>query len=183
MRNLTKTFFAAALAVTLTGGIAPAYEPSVADLDAEARAVGNRRDVAEHIGEAIFTSRWAAEVSQVSANELDGHLIVGLRVWGVKFESPITREAFVSEVVALVSKAFAAAPAAEEVDLWTSVPVAVSKATVVNGDLAKPTTVTVFSITVRRDEASAALAARAARDGNGVYWDEEWARTAFKRAT
>jgi hypothetical protein len=38
------------LALVVLGGVARAYAPSVADLDAAARAVGNRRDIAQRIG-------------------------------------------------------------------------------------------------------------------------------------
>lgn len=183
MRNRTRAVAAAALLAAVASGAAHAYAPSVADLDAAARAAGNRRDVAQHIGEAVFASRWPAEVNQISANELGTHLVVGVRMWGVKFERPITRAQFVDEVVAVVSRSFAAAPTAEEVDVWASVPIDVSKEVVVSGDLAKPTSRTVFSITVRRGESQEAMRARANQAGGGAYWDEEWAQTAFARAT
>ena len=110
---------------------------------------------------------------------MGGHLIVGIRVWGVKFHEKMTRAEYLAEVVSLIEKAFAADPAIEEIDLWTSVPIAVGKGVVVSGDLAKPTSRVVYSITVRRGEAPAVLAARAAGT-HGVYWDEEWASNAFK---
>jgi hypothetical protein len=154
--------------------------PPVAEVDAEARAAGNRKDIAIKIGDAIFKTMWPAQVSQISANQLDDHLIVGIRVWGVKFHQPQTRAQYISEVLALVHKAFAVEPSIEEIDLWTSVPIAVGKGVIVNGDLAKPTSRGVYSITVRRGEGAAALAARAAGT-QGVFWDEEWARSAFKQ--
>ena len=49
------------------------------------------------------------------------------------------------------------------VDLWASVPIDVGKGVVVNGDLAKPTSRTVFSLTARRGEGAASLQARAER--------------------
>jgi len=171
------------LAVMVTALASPAWSavPSVADLDATARAAGNRIDVATHIGESIFATKWPAQVSQVSANEVAGHLIVGVRIWGVKFHAEMTREAFVGEVVTLMQRAFAAAPAAEEVDLWASVPIAVAKGQIVSGDLAVPTTRTVYSVTARRGESVAAVEARAGASDGGAYWDEEWERTAFKK--
>ena len=182
MRSRTSVC-AALLAVFAAGGIAVASAPSIPDLDAAARSVGNRRDLAERIGKSIFTTRWSAQVSQISANQLDSHLIVGIRVWGVKFHHPITREQFVDEVVSLVERAFAAVPHVEEIDVWASVPIAVAKGVVVSGDLAKPTSRTVFSLTVRRSEPAAALRARASRDGDGVFWDPQWAAAAFKAAS
>jgi hypothetical protein len=174
---------AAAMTFALASAPAAARPPSVADLDATARSVGNRRDVAEHIGEAIFATQWSAEVNQLSANELGSHLIVGVRMWGVKFHQPMSREAFVDEVVALTDKIFAAAPDAEEIDFWASVPLDVTKGEIVSGDLAKPTSRTVFTLTVLRGERSQSLRERARRAGDGVYWDSQWARDAFKPAT
>jgi hypothetical protein len=172
--------FAAALALVAVAGIAAAYSPSVAELDATARAAGNRRDLAQHIGDAIFSVPWPAEVSQISANELAGHLIVGIRVLGVKFHRPLTREGFVTEVVALVERAFASVPGAEEIDLWTSVPISVAKGVIVSGDLAKPTSRTVFSLSARRGESPAALRERVESASGGVFWDAGWVRAAFK---
>ncbi len=183
MRSPTKLAVVAAIAAGLACGAARAYAPSVADLDAEARAVGNRRDIAEHIGESVFATRWPAEVSQISVNELGTHVVVGVRMWGVKFERPITRGQFVDEVVSVVGRAFAAAPQTEEVDVWASVPIDVTKGVVVSGDLAKPTSRIVFSLTVRKGEPESALRSRAARSGEGAYWDEQWTQTAFARAT
>ncbi len=172
---------AVALMLGIAGAVSQAYTPSVADLDATARASGNRRDLAEHIGESVFATEWPAEVSHISANELGSHLIVGIRIWGVKFHKPLTRDEFVDEVVGLVGKTFAAVPSAEEIDVWTSVPIVVGRDVVVSGDLAKPTSRLVFSLTVRRDEPDAKLRARA-YSGEGVFWDQEWVRSAFKEA-
>jgi len=160
-------------------GAASAYSPTVAQLDAEARAVGNRRDLAEHIGSVVFATRWPAEVTQISANALDGHVIVGVRVLGVKFHQTMTRDAFIEEAVSLVGEAFAAAPDAEEVDLWASVPISVAKGVIVSGDLAKPTSRTVFSLSVRRGESEASIRARIENAGGGAFWDPTWMRTAF----
>jgi hypothetical protein len=153
--------------------------PPLAEVDAEARASGNRKDIAIKIGDAIFKTMWPAQVSQISANQLDDHLIAGIRIWGVKFHQPQTRAQYLSEVFALVHKAFAVEPSIEEIDVWTSVPIEVGKGVIVNGDLAKPTSRVVYSITVRRGEGAAALATRAAGT-QGVFWDEEWAHSAFK---
>jgi hypothetical protein len=154
--------------------------PSVADLDAAARAAGNRVDVATAIGKSVFATPWSAQVSQVSANAVGSHLIVGIRVWGVKFHRPMTRKQFVSEVASLVGRAFAAAPEAEEVDIWASVPITIGKGVVVSGDLAQPTTRTVFSLSVKRGEPAAKIAARAAAADDGAFWDPSWERTAFQ---
>lgn len=173
----------AVLALTATSSVAFAYAPSVADLDAAARAVGNRRDIAQSIGRAIFRTRWPAEVNQVSANEMDGHLIVGIRIWGVKFHHPITRADFVDEVVSLTRDIFSTAPDAEEIDFWAAVPIDVRKDEVVSGDLARPTSRTVFSVTVLRSEGAQALHERAMEESDGVFWDARWARDAFRSVT
>lgn len=170
---------AAALAVALGPAVAAAYSPSVAQLDAASRSTGNRRDVASRIGDSVFRTEWPAEVTQISANALEGHLIVGIRVQGVKFHHALRRQDFVDEVVALVQQAFAAAPGAEEVDLWASVPIAVGKDVIVSGDLAKPTSRTVFSVTARRDESAQALRDRIDGANEGVFWDSSWSETAF----
>lgn len=157
--------------------MAKAHSATVAELDANARAAGNRIDIAERIGDSVFKTTWAAQVSQISANALGKHLIVGIRVWGVKFHHPVTRQEFLEEVAALIDGAFAAAPEAEEVDLWASVPISVGKGVIVSGDLAKPTTRTVFSVSVRRGETAEAILAKSA---SAAFWDQEWERSAFK---
>lgn len=179
MHNRIKICGVLGVLLLLLGNTAYANAPSVADLDASARAAGNRLDVAVRVGERIFNTMWPAQISQISANQVGTHLIVGIRLWGVKFHRPLTRSEFVTEIAALVNEAFAAAPQAEEVDVWTSVPLNVGKGMIVSGDLAIPTSRTVFSITARRGESPAALAARAFQ-GSDVYWDEDWERTAFR---
>ncbi len=159
-----------------------AAQPSVADLDARARATGNRKDVAISVGDKLFMQQWPAQVMQVAANEMGTHLVLGLRISGVHFHRPLSRDEFYGEVTSLVGECFAAAPQAEEVDVWTTVPLDVGKGIVVAGDLAKPTSRTVFTLSARRGESSAALASRL-RGGGDVFVDEEWARTAFKSST
>lgn len=178
LRKVIKALSILALAAQLTCSVAYAHTPTVAELDADARAAGNRMDLAERIGDAIFKTTWAAQVSQISANAIGKHVIVGIRLWGVKFHHPISRAEFLDEVSSLVRTAFAAAPEAEEIDLWASVPIAVGKGVVVSGDLAKPTTRTVFSVSVRRGESPDAILAKAS--GSTAFWDKEWERSAFK---
>jgi hypothetical protein len=158
--------------------VAEAHSPTVAELDADARAAGNRIDIAERIGDSVFRTTWPAQVSQISANALGKHAIVGIRVWAVKFHHPITRAEFLDEVEALVRTAFAAAPEAEEVDLWASVPIVVGKDVIVSGDLAKPTTRTVFSVSVRRGQSPEAILAKGS--SSAAFWDQDWERSAFK---
>jgi hypothetical protein len=158
-----------------------AASPSVADLDAHSRASGNRPDLAVTIGEHIFGTTWPAQVVQVLANETGPSLVLGLRLSGVKFHSTLTREAFDGEVKTLIARAFAAAPQAQEVDLWVTVPIVVGKDVVVSGDLAKPTTKTVFTISVMRNESAASIDARL-RGGSNIFLDKEWAASAFAKS-
>ncbi len=166
----------------MTATVAFAQMPSVADLDAHSRASGNRIDVAQRVGESLFQITWNAQVLHVSANSADGHTVIGLALSGVKFHAPITRAQFVAEIVDLLRRSFAAAPQAGEVDLWTDVPIPVYKGEIVSGDLAKPAWRNVFTISARRDESTAELVRRIDR-GDGVFWDQEWAKTAFKQGT
>jgi hypothetical protein len=172
LRNLTNVLLAFALL---------AASPSVADLDAHSRASGNRLDIATSVGEKLFSTTWPAQVLQVLANQDGANVVLGLRVNGVKFHGTLTRDGFDREVMDLVARAFAAAPTAEEVDLWVTVPISVGKGIVVSGDLAKPTTRTVFTVSVRRGESAAALAARL-RSGANVFLDQEWASSAFTKS-
>jgi hypothetical protein len=157
-----------------------AASPSVADLDAHSRASGNRPDLAIAVGERVFSTTWPAQVVQVLANQTGSSLVLGMRLSGVKFHSTLTRDAFDAEVKSLIAQAFATAPQAEEVDLWVTVPIVVGKDVVVSGDLAKPTTKTVFTISVRRAESAASLDARL-RGGANIFLDTAWAQSAFAK--
>jgi hypothetical protein len=165
--------------VAVTAAAARADSPSVATMDAEARASGNRIEVAERLGGALFVTQWPAQVLKVAANGIGSHLVVGLLISGVKFHHPLTREQFMLEVNSLISITLRQTPA-EEVDAWASVPLSVGTGIVVSGDLAHPTSRVVFTISVPRHEPSAQTIGRM-RAGRGVYWDEDWARTAFKQ--
>ena len=180
MHNRTKLALAAGLALlTLAPGAALASAPSVATLDADARASGKRKVEAERIGDAVFAIEWPAQVIKISANSVDDSLVVGLKVSGVKFHGPLTRAAFESEMTTLIGMVFAAEPQVTEVDLWAAVPLTVGKGVIVTGDLATPTTRNVFTVSSRRGESTAALEERI-KALRGVYLDEEWARTTLK---
>jgi hypothetical protein len=157
-----------------------AASPSVANLDATARASGSAHAIAVNVGERLFTTTWPVQVLQVIANNVDSHVVVGMRLSGVKFHEPTEQPQFDVEVSGLVQRAFATDPAIEEVDVWATVPVSVGKGLVVSGDLAMPTTRTVFAISVRRGESPDALASRLRR-GTAVFLEPEWAATAFTK--
>jgi hypothetical protein len=156
----------------------PAASPSVATLDADSRAEGNEKALAIAIGKTIFASEWPAQVLKVHADGIDSHRVAGLVLSGVKFHQRLSARQFFDEVEALVGQTFRTAPV-EEVDLWTTVPLSVGKGIVVSGDLAKPSSRTVFTLSVRRGETPAALARRL-HAHQGIFLDEDWARTAFK---
>jgi hypothetical protein len=69
----------------------------------------------------------------------------------------------------MISRAFAADQAVSEVDVWAVVPVAVDRSATVSGDLAVPTTRTVFSASVMRAQWVADPAGLGA-----TYWDPSW---------
>ncbi len=161
----------AALCMVLASAIARADMPGIAELDADRRAAGNLKPLAVEIGERVFAIPWPAEVTQISANGIPGHVVVGVRISGVKFHHALSRSAFVGEVSRLVATVFTGTPQAEEVDVWASVPIRVGKDVVVSGDLAVPTTRPVFTLSVLRG--TDPMRARA-------FWDEDWARAAFK---
>lgn len=156
----------------------PTASPGVGRTDAYARALGNAKPLAVRIGRALFTTEWPVQVINVYASGVAGHDIAGLRLSGVHFHSALTRDEFISEITALVSRAFHAAPI-EEIDVWVTVPLRVGKDVIVAGDLAKPTSRTVFTVSVRRGETLASLVQRM-RAGRGVYWDQEWTRSGLK---
>lgn len=162
--------------------VANASVPTVAYLDAMGRASGNARETAVRIGESVFKTQWPVQILQIGANRVGPHVVIGVRMSGVHFHRAVSRAEFDAEVATLIAQTFAAAPEAEEIDLWTSIPIPVPKHAVVAGDLAVPTWRTVFTLSARRGESPAALAARL-RSGAGLYVDEDWARDAFKKST
>jgi hypothetical protein len=154
--------------------------PSVADVDANSRAGGSDKPVAVSVGRAIFTTMWPVQVLQVVASGIGHHVVVGMRLSGVKFHQSTARNEFDQEVLTLVQRTFAADPLIEEVDLWVTVPIDVGKGLVVSGDLAKPAFRTVFTVSVRRGEAMSAVAQRL-QSATNVFIDREWAATAFAK--
>jgi hypothetical protein len=156
----------------------PTAPPGVSRLDAAARAGGNRKPMAVKIGRALFATEWPAQVLNVYADGFAGHDVAGLRISGVHFHHALSSGQFSTEIAQLVQKSFDAAPV-DEVDVWASVPLRVGKDIVVAGDIAKPTSRTVFSVTVLRGESISSVLRRL-QQGHGVYWDQDWKRAALK---
>jgi len=169
---------AISVAAILLAQLFPTAPPTVDELDANARASGNRKDIAVSIGRALFRTRWPAQVLNVYADGFAGHDIAGLRINGQHFHRALTQAEFEEEVASLARETFAASPV-DEVDIWASVPLRVGKDVVVTGDLAVPSSRAVFTVSVRRTESSISFVRRL-RAGGGVFWDQEWAHAALK---
>lgn len=144
---------------------------SLADVDAAARAAGNRKAVAVAIGRRLFANLRPVQILKVRVDGVGTHEIAGLVLSGVKFHGPVGPRDFGNEVAEVVRETFAASDV-EEVDVWATVPLKVGEHAVVAGDKAEPTTRIVYGITVRRDEAPPPFARVAA--GTGAYWDPVW---------
>jgi hypothetical protein len=147
--------------------------PSTADLDAAARASGNRPAVARAIGRRLFASVWPAQLTRIRVDGIGDHAIAGLLLSGVKFHGALDRAGFEREIGALVAGAFAAAPI-EEVDVWATVPIPYDRRQPVTGDYAQPVSRIVFAVTCTRSELSD-LPARL-RAGRDVFWAPDFLR-------
>lgn len=150
----------------------PVYAQSLLDERAAGRSFGTDKATADAIGRAVLAQPLAAQLTRIRCDRVGVHRVCGLVLSGVKFHRPLDRQGFLNEVRDLVRGAFAAAPI-DEVDLWTTVPLDAGRGAVVSGDLAQPTSATVFAITVPR----AALAGldRQLASGHDVFWDSEFA--------
>ena len=144
---------------------------SLADVDAARRAAGNRKPEAVRIGQAIYRTIWPVQIRKIRVDGVGTHLIAGLVLSGSKFHGSVTPAQLTDEVVAIVKQTFAAS-SVEEVDVWAIVPLPTYAHEVVAGDLAQPTSKTVFAVTVRRGEA-ATFEQRVRRD-DGVFWEPDW---------
>jgi hypothetical protein len=134
-----------------------------------ARSAGTDAATARRIAAALLAHPPPAQLTRVRCERAGRHVDCGLTVSGTKFHRALDLASWNDEIAALVEGAFAAAPGADEIDCWATVPLDAGKGTVVSGDYAKPTAATVFSITVpraRRGEVRARLAS-----GAGVFWD------------
>jgi len=148
--------------------------PSLATVDANARAAGNRRATAVALGTRLFSRVWPVQILKVRVDGVGRHEVAGLVLSGVKFHARVDAHAFLAEVAALVGSSFASAPV-EEVDVWATTPLDVARGTVVAGDNAQPTARIVFATTALRAQAPT-IAARLA-SGGGVYWNASWKRS------
>lgn len=133
------------------------------------RSTGSDLVTARAITTALLARPLPAQVLRVRCERAGRHVDCGLVVSGVKFHRALDLAAWNDEIATIIERAFVAAPQAEEIDCWATVPLDAGKGVVVSGDYAKPTAATVFSITVPR-AGRGAVRARLA-DGRGVFWD------------
>jgi hypothetical protein len=149
----------------------PTLAPSVVEIDAAARAAGNRKAEAEQLASQLLVRRWPVQVLKVRIDAAGSHEIAGIVLSGVKFHGHVDERAFLAEVARLAERTFAASNV-EEVDVWTTVPIAVGKGEIVAGDFAEPTTRIVFSATLLRRDAKAVM--QTLERGTNVFWDAAW---------
>lgn len=149
---------------------APKAEPALY-VHAQDRAAGNRHEAAVALARVLLTTEQPATVEQVRVDGVSGHQVAGIVLSGVKFHRTLDVEGFLGEVGSLIARSFANSDV-EEVDVWARIPVPVPKGAVVSGDLAVPTTKTVFGCTARRDDLPHLdTLLRADAD---VYWEPEF---------
>ena len=146
--------------------------PAVVQADAAARSAGNRRADAERLARTLLVYRRPLQVLKVRVDAAGSHAVAGIVLSGVKFHGPVDEHTFLLEVADLVNETLAAAPV-EEVDVWTTVPIAVGKGEVVAGDFAEPTSRIVFSATIRRSDVAKGALPYLER-GRSVFWDPSW---------
>jgi hypothetical protein len=121
------------------------------ELNAQARAEGNRREDAVQLGRTLLSTLWPAQILKIRVDGVGRHEVAGLMLSGVKFHGKLDEAGFKSEVAALVKQTFASSRV-EEVDIWAVEPIPYDRLEPVSGDYAEPTDQVVFSITVRRSE-------------------------------
>jgi hypothetical protein len=133
------------------------------------RSSGTDVATARRIAAALLARPLAAQLLRVRCERVRRHVDCGLTVSGVKFHRALDLRSWNAEIAALVDGAYAAVPGVDQIDCWATVPLDAGKGTVVSGDYAKPTSATVFSVSVPRERRGAVRARLAA--GTGVFWD------------
>jgi len=185
-RRIKASFAALAVALALAQST-PAFaakpvRPSIVQIDAAARARGNRRAIAIAIGERLFTRVLPVQLLEIRASGLGKRVYVGLRFSGEKFHGPVSKATLDGELLSAVENAFAVSPQIREVDCWIVVPIPVAPGTIVSGDKAMPTERDVLTLSVRRGESAAHLARRL-NGGEGIVVDPHWIARSLVRST
>jgi hypothetical protein len=139
------------------------------DARVRARSAGSDIATAQRIAAALLARPLPAQLLKVRCERVGPHVDCGLTISGARFHRPLDLRSWDAEIVSLVAGAFAAVPGVDEIDCWATVPLDAGKGAVVSGDFARPTSATVFSITVPRGERTS-VAARLP-DGRGIFWD------------
>jgi len=139
------------------------------DARAIQRSSGSDVATARRIAAALLAHPLPAQLLRVRCERVGRHVDCGLTVSGAKFHRALDLRSWDAEIAALIDGAFAAVPDVDEVDCWAVVPLDAGKGTVVSGDYAKPTSATVFSVTVPRALRRSVRARLAG--GAGVFWD------------
>jgi hypothetical protein len=165
-------FAALVVAVAALGpACAGAAMPSVVEVNALARAAGNRKEEAVKIGLALLATRGPAQILKIRVDAVGSHQVAGILLSGENLIEPVDAAGFIQQTIVLIEGAFAASDV-EEVDLWATVPIAVPPGAIVSGDLAVPVSRIVFAASARRaDRQAYAMRLRA---GTGVYWASDW---------
>jgi hypothetical protein len=145
------------------------------------RSSGSDVATARRIASALLARPLAAQLLRVRCERVGRHVDCGLTVSGTKFHRALDVRSWNAEIAGLVDGAFAAVPDVDEVDCWATVPLDAGKGTVVSGDYAKPTSATVFSISVPRERRRSVRARLAA--GAGVFWDPAFRASLSKGTT
>lgn len=178
-RHISRKATSLALLAALCVASGPA-SGSELDVRVNARVRGTDLETAQIVARALLARPLDAQLLRVRCERLNTHRICGLTLSGSKFHHRLDKAGFLAEVKSLVRGAFAAAPI-DEVDLWTTVPLDAGHGAVVSGDSAKPTSATVFAVTVPR-AALAGLDGQLA-SGHDVFWDSEFAASLAKGGT
>jgi len=136
---------------------------------ARSRTEGNAPDVAERVAVALLSVGFPEQILRVRVVRTAPAVVAGIMLSGVKFHEQVNRQTFAADAADMVYRTFASDPSISEVDVWAVVPIAVTAGASVSGDMAVPTTRTVFSASVRRDDW--------ARDQNALgatYWETDF---------
>jgi hypothetical protein len=143
-----------------------------------ARSAGSDLPTARRIAAALLAVPHPAQLLKVRCERVAAHVDCGLTVSGTRFHRALDVAGWNAEIAGLIEGAYTAAPEVDEIDVWATVPLDAGKGVVVSGDLAKPTSATVFSITVPRSNRGAVRGRLA--EGRDVFWDPAFRRSLAK---
>ena len=136
--------------------LASSGDPSVAASEAAVHSIarqrieGNAPGVAERVAVAVLSAGFPEQILKVRVYQTSQSAVAGIMLSGVKFHATVDRQTFAADAADMIYRAFAADAAVSEVDVWAIVPIAVAHNATVSGDLAVPTSRTVFSAAVQR---------------------------------